>query len=402
MAIFSMNISIVSKSNGKSAVNSSAYIHRSKFKSESFGETFDYSRYKQDEPIHSEILLPKNAPSKFQNPQELWNSVELVEKNSNAQLSRRIILALPAELSADENKSLLRDYVQSTFVDEGMCADMAIHFDQHNPHAHILLTTRPLTEKGAWGSKERKTYALDELGKRIPILDGQGNQKIGSHGRKMWKRELTESTNWNNPKNAEIWREKWANTCNERLKEFNTSIDHRSYKRQGLNIEPTIHAGYSRIRQKFNRTVMKSRDLMNGMVEELKVLKTQILAFVNEPEINYIDTFPADWTQLDIDHYCCDRDIAWSLRVQALNYDGVEPDEEYYLEFCKEYAPTPENLAKWKERNEREQQEKLDREQSEFQKRMLEQRPAEQSEKEKISEFTSKKLQRSRDDDFEI
>ena len=159
MAIFSMNISIVSKSNGKSAVNSSAYIHRSKFKSESFGETFDYSRYKQDEPIHSEILLPKNAPSKFQNPQELWNSVELVEKNSNAQLSRRIILALPAELSADENKSLLRDYVQSTFVDEGMCADMAIHFDQHNPHAHILLTTRPLTEKGAWGSKERKPIA---------------------------------------------------------------------------------------------------------------------------------------------------------------------------------------------------------------------------------------------------
>ncbi len=68
------------------------------------------------------------------------------------------------------------------------------------------------------------------------------------------------------------------------------------------------------------------------------------------------------------------------FKSSSLNYDGVEPDEEYYLEFCKEYAPTPCLCKMEKERNEREQQEKLDRA-TEFQKRMLETRPVEQSER---------------------
>ena len=41
----------------------------------------------------------------------------------------------------------------------GMCADFAIHgTDGHNPHAHILLTVRPLEADGTWQYKTQKEY----------------------------------------------------------------------------------------------------------------------------------------------------------------------------------------------------------------------------------------------------
>ena len=91
----------------------------------------------------------------------LWNAVEKIEKAKNAQLAREIEIALPQELTREQGISLVREYVKDQFVNAGMCADIAIHDKQDgNPHAHVMLTMRPIEKDGTWGAKQKKEYIL--------------------------------------------------------------------------------------------------------------------------------------------------------------------------------------------------------------------------------------------------
>lgn len=156
------------------------------------GYTHDYTR--KSGVIYSEIFLPANVPQEYQNREILWNEVQKVEKKSDAQLAREIEVALPVELSREEQITLLQKYIAENFTSAGMCADMAIH-EKHvdgktvlhqNPHAHILLTTRGFKEDGSWAPKEKKTYALDENGERIPLMDeNTGLQKLGKRNERL-------------------------------------------------------------------------------------------------------------------------------------------------------------------------------------------------------------------------
>ena len=118
-----------------------------------------------------EILLPAHAPPEFADRETLWNSVEAAERNWNSQLCRRLKIALPRELSQEENIALVREYIQKEFVSKGMIADLAVHYEMEpvfNPHFHVLLTMRPLDENGKWMPK----------GHKVPVLDKDGNPII--------------------------------------------------------------------------------------------------------------------------------------------------------------------------------------------------------------------------------
>ena len=100
--------------------------------------------------------------------------MELYEKSTNAQLAREVEIALPVELSREEQTRLVREYCSSQFVSKGMCADFNIHdTGGGNPHAHILLTMRPIDGRGAWAAKSKKEYVLDEQGERIRLPSGR-------------------------------------------------------------------------------------------------------------------------------------------------------------------------------------------------------------------------------------
>ena len=166
IAIYHCNISIVSRGKGKSAVAAAAYRSGEKLTNEWDGMTHDYTR--KGGVVHNEIMLPPHAPPSFSDRSTLWNSVELYEKAGNAQLAREIDAALPIELSREEQIRLVREYCSSQFVSKGMCVDFAIHdTDSGNPHCHIMLTMRPLDERGAWAAKSKKEYDLDENGERM-------------------------------------------------------------------------------------------------------------------------------------------------------------------------------------------------------------------------------------------
>ncbi len=158
--------------------------------------------------------------------------MEKIEKFRNAQLAREIEIALPAELDRKAQITLVRAYVRDTFVASGMCADFSIHDKgDGNPHAHIMLTIRPLKESGRWGAKCRKEYDLDGHGQRIPLPGGS------------FKSHRVDTTDWNDPGKAEVWRAAWADACNRALEQIGRPerINHRSYIRQGVQKIPTVH-----------------------------------------------------------------------------------------------------------------------------------------------------------------
>ncbi|MDM5142970.1 Mobilization protein A [Lactococcus lactis] len=103
------------------------------------------------------ILLPENAPEWAKDRQKLWNEVEAVDRKVNSRYAKEFNVALPIELSEDEQKELLTEYVLKTFVDKGMVADIAIHRDKDgNPHAHVMLTNRPFNADEAGDKKQKK------------------------------------------------------------------------------------------------------------------------------------------------------------------------------------------------------------------------------------------------------
>lgn len=243
MAIYHCSIKNISRSSGKSAVASASYRAGEKLEDRETGQTYDYTN--KSEVTYSEIFLCKNAPSEYQDRENLWNAVEEVETQSNARLAREWEVALPNELTFEQCKELVKMYAQS-LTDEGMCVDANIHWKNGNHHAHIMGTTRPIVN-GKWGQKEKKVYKLDENGQKIPQIDPKtGKQKVGARGRKMWQRETVEANNWNKSQKVEEWRERWAAYCNRALEkaESHEKVDHKSFKRQGFERIPTIHEGY--------------------------------------------------------------------------------------------------------------------------------------------------------------
>ena len=117
------------------------------------GKVHDYTG--KSDIYGSEILEPEVAPERLSDRTSLWNEVERVEKRKDAQLSREVMIALPAELTHRQKQFLTREYVQDEFVEQGMIADIGYHdFDSHNPHAHIMLTMRDVDDDG-FGKKRR-------------------------------------------------------------------------------------------------------------------------------------------------------------------------------------------------------------------------------------------------------
>lgn len=194
MAIYHCSIKIISRGKGKSAVAAAAYRSGEKLVNEYDGAIHDYTR--KGGIVHTEILLPDNAPPAFSDRSALWNAVERIEKAKNAQLAREIEIALPHELTREQGISLVREYVKEQFVNAGMCADICLHDkNDGNPHAHILLTMRPIEQDGAWGAKQKKEY----------ILDGDGN-KIYDPKKRQYKCKSVPATDWNERSKAEEWR----------------------------------------------------------------------------------------------------------------------------------------------------------------------------------------------------
>ena len=264
------DLAIVSRANGGSAVGKAAYQSGEQLYSERDHETKTGKHVERI--VSTEIMLPEHVPRQFADRQLLWNSVEAAEKQWNAQLCRRLILTLPRELSLEDNQQLLRQYCQEQFVSKGMIADVALHDDHDgNPHAHVLLTMRPMDENGQWLPKARKVYHLDENGERIRLKSGQ------------WKSHKERTTDWDDPDNCEKWRHAWEVLQNRYLEQAGRTerVDLRSFARQGNDLIPTVHLGpaASAMERKGVQTFLGD---MNREIKALNRIILQIKAAVRD------------------------------------------------------------------------------------------------------------------------
>jgi len=241
MAIYHFSVQVISRSQGKSSVAAAAYRAGEKIKDERTGKIYDYSSRDKDK-IDKIILAPKCAPDWVYDRKKLWNEVEKAEKRKDAQLAREINIALPRELSIEENKKLAIEFCNDVFVKEGMIADICFHFDNaNNPHFHVMLTMREINESG-FGKKNRT---------------------------------------WNDKNKLELWREKWAEYMNKYLEKngVREKVSHLSYLKQGIDRIPTVHIGPKRkhMAEKgfmfdvFKKNAYKKR--YNDVVNELEELE---------------------------------------------------------------------------------------------------------------------------------
>ena len=262
MAIYHCSIKIISRGKGKSAVAAAAYRSGETLTNHYDGVIHDFTR--KGGIVHTEILLPPHAPPDFADRSILWNSVEKIEKAKNSQLAREIEIALPVELDREQRIQLVREYVKENFVSVGMCADFAIHDKQDgNPHAHIMLTMRPLEQSGEWGAKSKKEYLLDKDGQRIKLKNG------------TFKSRKVDTVDWNSQEKAEVWRQAWADIANRYLaaQDRLERIDHRSYKRQGIEQIPTVHMGVAATQMERRGIVTDKGNLNREIREQNRLLK---------------------------------------------------------------------------------------------------------------------------------
>lgn len=208
MAIYHLSVQVMSRKTGRSAVAAAAYRAGARLRDNRLDRDQDFSRKRG--VVHSEVLLPETAPEIWQDRERLWNDVEAVELRKDAQLAREVEFAIPREMTHAQGVALARDFAQSEFVDQGMIADLNVHWDigadgMPRPHAHVMLTMREVDESG-FGKKNR---------------------------------------DWNRTEMVERWRQRWAEHVNERLMELDIDarIDHRSLEAQGIDLEPQTQIG---------------------------------------------------------------------------------------------------------------------------------------------------------------
>jgi ATP-dependent exoDNAse (exonuclease V) alpha subunit len=268
VAIYYMNVKVIGRSAGRTATGAAAYRAGERIVDERTGQVFDYTRRRGE--IETEILAPHGAPDWVQERSRLWNEVERAERRGDAQVAREIVVAFPNELGAEQQRELVRNYVREEFVSKGMVADVAIHRNPNNPHAHIMLTMREIGPEGFSAKKNRE---------------------------------------WNRPEALERWRESWAEHTNRELARDGREerIDHRSLAEQGLERAPQVHLGphasalerrgISTEKGDHNRLVAEH----NAVVIDLEKARNerQALAMEKAADERYARRMGAGWTSDD-------------------------------------------------------------------------------------------------------
>lgn len=379
MADYHFSASVISRTDGRSSVAAAAYRSGERLYNDYDGLTHDYT--KKRGVVHTEILLPPNAPAEWKDRQTLWNAVEASEKSKDSRLAREFNAALPIELTLDEWIPMVREYVQKNYVDKGMCADIAIHVaDEHNPHVHVMLTMRPLDAKGKWQAKTQKEYLCVregeekgftaeefkaaekegwerqyqyKVGKKKVYMTpsaakAQGLERASKHPKSTrYGRQNPITERWNSEEQLLEWRREWQDAVNHALEEAHCSerVDCRSFKDRGIDEQPTIHEGFAarkmemngRIseRRESNRTIQRDNLFLRFCKERIQKLREE-LAVAIAAAAEKLPTIPEIAEALE-DLFMKIMQKEFSRKHNKEKYDNMKSVVEDYEEARKEF-----------------------------------------------------------------
>ena len=369
IAIYHFEAKVISRGTGRSVVAAAAYASCSQIYNDYDGVMHDYTRKSGN--IYSEIFLPQNAPPEWQDRAELWNAVEVAEKSKDSRLARELIVSLPVEIGLDEWQDMLKKFVTENCVSKGMCADVNIHdTDGHNPHAHILLTVRPLDDNGKWQAKTQKEYlckrsdeergfTADEfkavqadgwekqyqyyVGKKkiyMPPSEAkmQNLERVSKNPKSTrYGRQNPICAEWNSEEQILQWRKAWEDVTNRALEQKNIAarVDCRSFKDRGITEQPTIYEGAAaRIMEKrgfvserceLNRQIRKD----NALVRELKALVKELTEKVKNSIPNIAAALESIRSRLLLIHY--------QLKFNGKQLNQIEVEKNVIPTLLKRY-----------------------------------------------------------------
>ena len=326
MAIYHLEAKVVSRGAGRSACAASAYMSCSAIYNDYDGVQHDYTR--KQGLVWEHVFLPDCAPAEWQDRAKLWNAVEEAEKTKDIRLAREFVVALPIELDRTGWINLLSKYIYQQFVNEGMCADVAIHdTDGHNPHAHIMLTVRPLNENGTWQHKTEKEYLCVKNGEERgftaaefkeaqkdgwekqyqykvgkkkeyiapSVAEAQGLERMSKYPKSTkYGRQNPISERWNSDEQLMAWRAAWADEVNLCLEQkgLEERVDHRSFADQGKDEQPTIHEGVA-ARAMEKKGIVSERCELNRQIRRDNALLRQLKAEFQKLVKAVQDSIPA-------------------------------------------------------------------------------------------------------------
>ncbi len=303
MAIYHLEAKVISRGTGRSAVAASAYMSCSQILNDYDGIYHDYTR--KQGLVWQQVFLPEYAPREWLDRAVLWNAVEETERTKDSRLAREFVVALPVELDKNGWQKILTEFIQQNFVADGMCADVAIHnTDGHNPHAHIMLTVRPLNKNGTWQHKTEKEYLCirngEEKGftsseyakavtdgwekqylyivngkkKYIPPSQAEGYERASKYPKSTkYGRQNPISERWNSDEQLILWRKAWADEVNKYLDPEN-HIDSRSHSERGLDEQPTVHEGVIARRLEGKGIISERCELNRQIKADNRLLRT--------------------------------------------------------------------------------------------------------------------------------
>ena len=304
MAIYHLSVQTISRDQGKSCVAAAAYRSGERLHDERQDLNHDYTK---KQGVESEFIVPLDAPGWANDRERLWNEVDKAETRCNSRTAREINIALPLELSKEQQKETVRDYVKKYFVDKGMVADVCFHFnDDNNPHCHVMLTTREIDHEG-FTKKNR------EWDKKIRVIE---------------------------------WRKEWEVMTNKVLKNYgiDARITCESHKNLGNEKLPTIHEGYVAREMKKNGKVSdrvnQNRSIKdyNNTVADLRNYKEDKLEDENHKKF-YRSISPDEKRLL--------KSAAKELKLY-INYNNVSNRLEQLKSWQKSLSFQPESIDKTK------------------------------------------------------
>ena len=326
-------------------------------------------------------MLPPQAPVAWKERQTLWAAVESAEKTKDSRLARQLIVALPIELGRDDWLLLLRSFIQTECVDKGMCADFAIHDpDGHNPHAHIMLTMRPLDAHGKWQGKTQKEYLCRKADKERGFTAQEFLQVKEDGWEKQYKyknaagvsawltptqaacepgwercskqpkaakfgRQNPLCARWNSPEQLLDWREAWANAVNRALEEKQQTahVTHLSHAALGLDEQPTVHEG-SQARSLELQGIKADRCELNRQIRAdnklLRELKAQ-LAKLSKAVENTVEHIAETLERLRSSLIL----LQYRLLVNHKQADTWERQVNYYRPILQDYHAVTQQLT---------------------------------------------------------
>ena len=202
------------KHGARYAIATAAYVSGQRLWSDSEQRQVDFGN--RQDVVFSRIVLPEDAPAWAADRQTLWNKVDLAAQRKDARLAKVIEAAITRDVPSGRRVNLILAFV-APYTALGCVADIAIHEDGtgHNPHVHVLLTTRRLTAEGFAG--------------KLAALDQRNFVKQARH--------------------------RWADLTNRFLEQAGSTVrvDHRSYKARGIGAEPTQHRGPNDVERRDKR-----------------------------------------------------------------------------------------------------------------------------------------------------